>query len=663
MSSSSKALKFISLNVRGIVSPSKRRKVFLWFANQRADVIFIQESHCIKSKLNAFKRSWEGRSYYGLTDSAHSRGVGILFNPNLEVNICDTHSSNDGRKLLLNVDICGQLITLVNVYAPNNELDRITFYADLKEWISNLSHNINNVIVGGDFNCCLNQNDRSSQTHISDKSRNSLNIFLKQLQLYDAWSISSTKGTYHYTWQDNTVKSRLDYFFISNLCKVKVQHCNTVTVISDQAGKRVTDHRALVLKSNISIPIKWPGYWKLNTSLLKDENYCNEMINLVSNFKYDPSILGLSNSLKWDLLKTKIKQKSIQISTMIARMKRDNINILEEQLLQLDQKNDLTDEELLRKAHIQNQLHEYYIEKSEGAQIRSRTECIVRGECNNEYFKNLENARQSNKVITTLNSSDGVEIHDQRMIIHIMSTFYSNLYSSCNPEQETIDNFLNTIHIDGKLNEKEKGKLESFPSVDECTNAIMKINENKSPGSDGIPIEFYKKFWNVLQEYFLDMVEESWHAGTLPFSTKLSVISVFHKAGDKNDLKNYRPLSLTNTDYKIITHVFAERLQDVISSVIHTDQAGYIRGRYIGCSIRNLLDLYEYTEESNIPGAFLSIDFEKAFDTVERKFLFSVLKTFNFGENFIKWMMILNEKPMFKVKNNVWLSGNCEVKI
>ena len=91
--------------------------------------------------------------------------------------------------------------------------------------------------------------------------------------------------------------------------------------------------------------------------------------------------------------------------------------------------------------------------------------------------------------------------------------------------------------------------------------------------------------------------------------------------------------------------------------IIHTDQTGYVKGRYIGCNIRNIIDIYDYTEESNAPGALLSIDFEKAFDMLEHNFMFKALEKFNFGSNFVQWIRIFYENPVFRMKNNGWVSG------
>ena len=80
-----------------------------------------------------------------------------------------------------------------------------------------------------------------------------------------------------------------------------------------------------------------------------------------------------------------------------------------------------------------------------------------------------------------------------------------------------------------------------------------------------------------------------------------------------------------------------------------------MKGRYIGINARTILDIYEYCENNNIDGSLIFLDFEKAVDSVEWNFMYKVLEKFNFGKNFINWIKILYNKPLFKMKNNGWL--------
>ena len=237
-----------------------------------------------------------------------------------------------------------------------------------------------------------------------------------------------------------------------------------------------------------------------------------------------------------------------------------------------------------------------------------------------------------------------------------MGRFYSKLYTSSKKNIKDIKEYINNVTFDKVLSPNQKAELEKMPTLDEFTNILPQLKENRSPGLDGLSIEFFKTFWIQLSPLYFEMVNEAWSLEILPFSTRTSVLSTIHKANARNNLKNYRPLSLTNIDYKLIAFVFSERLQKVIGSIISPDQVAYIKDRYIGTSVRNLIDLYDFCENYNAPGAFICADLEKAFDSIELEFLYCVLEKFNFGNNFIKWMKIMYNQANFKVKNNGWLS-------
>ena len=142
----------------------------------------------------------------------------------------------------------------------------------------------------------------------------------------------------------------------------------------------------------------------------------------------------------------------------------------------------------------------------------------------------------------------------------------------------------------------------------------------------------------------------------LPLSMRRSIISLIHKKGDKTDIENYRPMSLTNTDYRILTFVLAIRLQKVIKDIVSPDQVAYIKGRFIGTNIRLVLDLFDLYNSKNDRGLFMFVDFKKAFDSVEWEFLFKTLDKFNFGCDFQKWIKLLYVQPSAFVKNNGYLS-------
>ena len=181
------------------------------------------------------------------------------------------------------------------------------------------------------------------------------------------------------------------------------------------------------------------------------------------------------------------------------------------------------------------------------------------------------------------------------------------------------------------------------------------MKKEKSPGLDGLPSEFYQTFWSEIGFIFYEALKDIYNQREMSSSQKLSAISLVYKKDEKDYLSNYRRISLTNTDYKIIAFVFAKRLQKVLNYLINDNQTAYIKGRFIGVNARLIQVIFDFCNAQNRHGILLFLDFEKAFDSVEWEFLYQALKKFNIGENFIKMAKIQYGVPVFKMKNNGWI--------
>ena len=139
-------------------------------------------------------------------------------------------------------------------------------------------------------------------------------------------------------------------------------------------------------------------------------------------------------------------------------------------------------------------------------------------------------------------------------------------------------------------------------------------------------------------------------------SQKQGVLSLLYKKGNPENIENWRPITLLNIDYKIATRILAKRVQNILPKIINMDQQGYIKNRFIGYNIRQIQDIIDYSEQLNIDGALLFLNFKKAFDTVELPFLFLTLKTFGFNDSFISWIKTLYNNCSTCIMNNGWKS-------
>jgi len=180
--------------------------------------------------------------------------------------------------------------------------------------------------------------------------------------------------------------------------------------------------------------------------------------------------------------------------------------------------------------------------------------------------------------------------------------------------------------------------------LEECELILETFSNNEAPGNDEIPIEFYKKLWPLISEPYVKCANECLEKEEMSCSQKRAVITLIEKKGkDRTFTENWRPISLVNVDAKIMSKVIASRTKNVLPSIIHYNQTGYVKDRCIGETIRSIFDIMEFTDKKNVPGLMIFIDFQKAFDSVEWDFILGCLDAFNFGPDFIQWI-----KPFYK---------------
>ena len=135
-----------------------------------------------------------------------------------------------------------------------------------------------------------------------------------------------------------------------------------------------------------------------------------------------------------------------------------------------------------------------------------------------------------------------------------------------------------------------------------CTKLLLRW-KMMSPGIDGLTMNFYKHFWPLLGNKLTLVYNYAFRSGQVSVSQRRGVISLLFKKGDRTLLKNWRPITLLTTDYKILTKALANRLQQVISLIVHTDQTASIKGR-----MRLLHDAITCANDNNIPLAPISVD-------------------------------------------------------
>ena len=193
-------------------------------------------------------------------------------------------------------------------------------------------------------------------------------------------------------------------------------------------------------------------------------------------------------------------------------------------------------------------------------------------------------------------------------------------------------------------------------TLEETTNAVKGLSSGKSPGPDGLSAEFYVKFWDFLGPYLVQVFNSCFLNSEMCDSMKISHTRVVFKRGDAKNLKNWRPISLLNVDYKICSKALSLRLAKVLEFIVSPDQTCSVPGRKITSNLHVLRDILDYIDRTNETGILLSLDQEKAFDRVNRVFLLNLLQRFGFGPSFIRWVSTLYSGASMQIIVNGWLT-------
>ena len=172
------------------------------------------------------------------------------------------------------------------------------------------------------------------------------------------------------------------------------------------------------------------------------------------------------------------------------------------------------------------------------------------GQKNSKFFFHLEKKHQACNSIGSLKTDNGV-VNNVTDILEEEVRYYTNLYQSKSIKNEDIDKYLQDVSLEHSLNDTQKSLCEGLLSLDECTSVINQMKKNKSPGSDGLPLEFYCKVWSSINSLVLNALNQSFFTGKMSPSQKKTIITLIFKKGDRELLKNWRPVSLLNTDNKI----------------------------------------------------------------------------------------------------------------
>uniref|UniRef100_A0A670JMH3 Reverse transcriptase domain-containing protein n=1 Tax=Podarcis muralis TaxID=64176 RepID=A0A670JMH3_PODMU len=542
----------------------------------------------------------------------------------------------------------GEKIIVVGIYAPNG--NKTDFFKNLEEKLLEFADQ--KIILMGDMNGVVSSEMDRLRNNGSKEGKLPKTFFemVKNCNLIDIWRLRHPlERQFTFYSEPNQSFSRIDQIWISNEL--------TPRILQVEIQPRViSDH------SPIKLEIK--GFeertfrWRLNDYLLDDQRVVQEAQKKLKEYFEDNCNKGTKICTVWDANKAVMRGFFIQQNSIKKKNREKEKKEILKQIMENEQK-------LIKKPN-----NERIKQSIKALQTQFAMMINKEVEWNIKKLKqrNFEFANKSGKWLAwqtkkrkeqnTINKIvvGGDEITNPKDIRKGFLDFYRQLYKRKEKNnRRKIERYLKEKEVQ-KIPTEAQERLNTPIDTVELTAAIKKLKNGKAPGPDGYTARYYKELGTTLSQPLREVMNTILKEREIPETWKEAFIILIPKdEADSTQVKNYRPISLLNTDYKVFAGIMAERIKKVLQEIIHEDQAGFLPGRQMRDNARNVINIIEYLAARNEKQAMLMfVDAEKAFDNVSWDFMLKNIEQREMGNDFLNGIKaIYTEQKAKLIVNNV----------
>ncbi|XP_033139542.1 uncharacterized protein LOC117131581 [Brassica rapa] len=288
---------------------------------------------------------------------------------------------------------------------------------------------------------------------------------------------------------------------------------------------------------------------------------------------------------------------------------------------------------------------------------KSRVFWLREGDKNTKFFHALTKQRRARNKITQLRDVDGNIVEDEEGLVAIATSYFRQIFESSTPEdiEEALSEVPTTII--GSMNDSLTAPISEW----EVKLALFAMHPDKAPGPDGMTALFYQQFWDIVKQDLTLMVNKFLFEGHIANGLNDTNICLIPKTTKPNDMAQFRPISLCNVSYKIVSKVLCQRLKKVLPGLISETQSAFVTGRQISDNIMIAQEMFHAlrTKPSGRNKRMaIKTDMSKAYDRMEWSFIEAVMRKMGFSETWITWIMRCITSVKYKVLMNGQPRGN-----
>lgn len=392
-------------------------------------------------------------------------------------------------------------------------------------------------------------------------------------------------------------------------------------------------------------------------------------IHLKRGFRFDRAWLGQADFNQWlienwpkrkkqnildhwncqgTILRRKMRGRQLNKESENRRLKVTLLKEMQKWDDAADSRN-LSQGEWKQRYELEDQLNIIFQEEEIYWQERSGEKWLLEGDANTTFFHGVANGKKRIITIRSL-EEDGRVIEGNSELREHITRYYKGLFGSELPPKVFLSQDMRRDR--GRVDQEDNDFLVRPFSMEEIERALAEMKTNTAPGPDGLPVCFYKEFWEQLKDQIKEMLDSLFKGRLDLWRLNYGVITLIPKIKEANNIKAFRLICLLNVCFKLLTKVLTMRLTHVANKVIGESQTAFLPGRFILDGVVILHEVLHELKNSGQSGIILKLDFEKAYDKVQWDFLFDVLQRKGFCEKWIGWIKAATTKGSVAININ-----------